>query len=75
MAISVDPAHRRRRLVTLTPAGRGAFLAEGKPLEEELRIALQQAGFPYDRYLSDTRRLAALLTPEEPRRTAKSRKG
>lgn len=72
VAIGVDPAHRRRRLVTLTPAGQNTFLAEGRPLEEELRTALRQAGFPYDRYLADTHRLAALLTPGEPRRTAKT---
>ncbi|MEU7152159.1 MarR family transcriptional regulator [Streptomyces sp. NPDC045456] len=74
VTISVDPAHRRRRLVALTPAGQAAFLAEGKPLEEEFRTALQKAGFPYERYLADTHRLAALLTPTEPRRGATARK-
>ncbi|WP_326693799.1 MarR family transcriptional regulator [Streptomyces sp. NBC_01267] len=73
VTISVDPAHRRRRLVTLTPTGQDAFLVEGKPLEEELRTALLQAGFPYDRYLAETHRLAALLTPAQPRRAATAR--
>ncbi|MFJ3695118.1 MarR family winged helix-turn-helix transcriptional regulator [Streptomyces sp. NPDC090052] len=73
VTVRVDPAHRRRRLVTLTPTGQAAFLAEGKPLEEELRTALLQAGFPYDRYLAETHRLAALLTPAQPRRAAAAR--
>ncbi|WP_406347829.1 MarR family transcriptional regulator [Streptomyces sp. NBC_00144] len=73
VTVRVDPAHRRRRLVTLTPTGQAAFLAEGKPLEEELRTALLQAGFPYDRYLAETHRLAALLTPAQPRRAATAR--
>ncbi|MCX4679058.1 MarR family transcriptional regulator [Streptomyces sp. NBC_01433] len=73
VTITVDPAHRRRRLVTLTPMGQDTFLAEGKPLEEELRTALLQVGFPYDRYLADTHRLAALLTPAQPRRAATAR--
>ncbi|MFF7635941.1 SDR family oxidoreductase [Kitasatospora sp. NPDC008050] len=38
VTITVDPAHRRRRLVALTAMGQDTFLAEGKPLEEELRI-------------------------------------
>ncbi|WP_328379019.1 MarR family transcriptional regulator [Streptomyces sp. NBC_00440] len=73
VTVRVDPAHRRRRLVTLTPTGQAAFLAEGKPLEEELRTVLLQAGFPYDRYLAETHRLAALLTPAQPRRAATAR--
>ncbi|MEU3491931.1 MarR family winged helix-turn-helix transcriptional regulator [Kitasatospora cineracea] len=73
VAVDVDPAHRRRRLVTLTPAGQAAFLAEGKPLEEEFRAALLAAGFPYEQYLADTHRLAALLTPAPPRRAAGAR--
>ncbi|MEU6121227.1 MarR family transcriptional regulator [Streptomyces sp. NPDC047123] len=72
VTISVDPAHRRRRLVSLTPMGQDTFLAEGKPLEEELRAALLAAGFPYERYLADTLRLAALLTPAEGPRTPRS---
>ncbi|MFJ4679913.1 MULTISPECIES: MarR family winged helix-turn-helix transcriptional regulator [unclassified Kitasatospora] len=70
VAVDVDPAHRRRRLVTLTPAGQAAFLDEGKPLEEEFRTALLAAGFPYERYLADTHRLADLLTPAPPPRRA-----
>lgn len=73
VTITVDPAHRRRRLVALTPMGQETFLAEGKPLEEELRTALLLADFPYDRYLADTQRLAALLTPAQPRRAATAR--
>ncbi|MFL4907929.1 MarR family winged helix-turn-helix transcriptional regulator [Streptomyces sp. MMS24-I2-30] len=59
--VSVDPAHRRRRLVTLTPAGKATFVTEGKPLQDELRTGLIAAGFPYDRYLADTQRLAGFL--------------
>lgn len=68
VTVSVDPAHRRRRLVSLTPAGQDTFLAEGKPLEEELRTALLEAGFPYDRYLADTYRLAELLASNDTER-------
>ncbi|WP_242582336.1 MarR family winged helix-turn-helix transcriptional regulator [Amycolatopsis sp. 195334CR] len=59
--IIVDPAHARRRLVTLTATGRKAFHANGKPLYDEFRAVLVAAGFPYERYLEDTRRLAELL--------------
>ncbi|MCR6482895.1 MarR family transcriptional regulator [Amycolatopsis sp. OK19-0408] len=59
--IVVDPAHARRRLVTLTDAGRKAFHDNGKPLYDEFRAALVAAGFPYERYLEDTFRLAELL--------------
>ncbi|MEV5573856.1 MarR family transcriptional regulator [Spirillospora sp. NPDC052269] len=61
--ITVDPTHARRRLVRLTDAGRKAFHTAGKPLYDEFRTALIAAGFPYDRYLQDTFRLAELLTP------------
>ncbi|RZQ62619.1 MarR family winged helix-turn-helix transcriptional regulator [Amycolatopsis suaedae] len=59
--ITVDPEHARRRLVQLTGTGRKAFHAAGKPLYDELRAALVAAGFPYERYLADTLRLAELL--------------
>ncbi|MFI7241678.1 MarR family winged helix-turn-helix transcriptional regulator [Streptomyces qinglanensis] len=62
--ITVDPEHARRRLVRLTEAGREAFHATGKPLDEEFRAALVAAGFPYDRYLEDTHRLAELLASD-----------
>lgn len=62
--ITVDPGHARRRLVRLTDAGRDAFHAAGKPLGEELRTALVAAGFPYERYLDDTLRLAELLSAD-----------
>ncbi|GAA4533180.1 MarR family winged helix-turn-helix transcriptional regulator [Amycolatopsis samaneae] len=59
--ITVDPEHARRRLVELTPAGRKAYHAEGKPLADLLRHGLQAQGFPYERYLADTVRLAEIL--------------
>lgn len=59
--VETDPAHRRRRLVTLSEAGRAAFHAENRDLNDVLRDALVRAGFPYDRYLDDTRRLAEIL--------------
>ncbi|MFE9341347.1 MarR family winged helix-turn-helix transcriptional regulator [Streptomyces sp. NPDC007063] len=62
--ITVDPEHARRRLVRLTEAGREAFHTTGKPLDEEFRAALVAAGFPYDRYLEDTLRLAELLASD-----------
>jgi DNA-binding MarR family transcriptional regulator len=58
-----DPLHGRRRLVSTTEAGRKAFHDSGKPLYEELRVTLLEAGFPYERYLRDTDRLAELLKP------------
>lgn len=59
--VVVDPAHARRRLVTLTAAGRKAFHTSGKPLYDEFRAGLVAAGFPYERYLEDTLRLAEIL--------------
>ncbi|MGK5636810.1 MarR family winged helix-turn-helix transcriptional regulator [Streptomyces sp. URMC 126] len=56
-----DPDHGRRRLVGITDAGREAFHESGKPLYDELRNALLEAGFPYERYLSDTVRLVRIL--------------
>ncbi|WP_344535450.1 MarR family winged helix-turn-helix transcriptional regulator [Streptomyces albiaxialis] len=63
--VTVDPEHARRRLVRLTEAGRTSFHATGKPLDEEFRTALLAAGFPYDRYLEDTLRLAEILASDE----------
>ncbi|ADD40644.1 MarR family winged helix-turn-helix transcriptional regulator [Stackebrandtia nassauensis] len=63
--ITVDPAHARRRLVRLNQDGRDAFHAAGKPLYDEFRAALVAAGFPYERYLADTHRLAELLASDE----------
>ncbi|MFI6868430.1 MarR family winged helix-turn-helix transcriptional regulator [Nocardia sp. NPDC050406] len=63
--VDPDPAHGRRRLVSTTEAGRNAFHAAGKPLYDELRTALREADFPYERYLRDTALLAELL--ESPR--------
>ncbi|MEV5598003.1 MarR family transcriptional regulator [Streptomyces sp. NPDC052496] len=59
--VTIDPAHARRRLVRLTDAGRKAFHTAGKPLYDEFRAKLIEAGFPYERYLDDTLRLAELL--------------
>ncbi|MEU8895659.1 MarR family transcriptional regulator [Nocardia sp. NPDC048505] len=59
--VDPDPAHGRRRLVSTTATGRKAFHDSGKPLYDELRKALLDAGFPYERYLRDTLRLAELL--------------
>ncbi|MEV0071911.1 MarR family transcriptional regulator [Amycolatopsis sp. NPDC050768] len=56
-----DPEHARRRLVTITEVGAKAFHDNGKPLYDELRTALLEAGFPYEQYLRDTARLARLL--------------
>ncbi|NEA31013.1 MarR family transcriptional regulator [Streptomyces sp. SID13031] len=58
-----DPEHGRRRLVTITEAGRKAFHDGGKPLYDQLRTFLLEADFPYDRYLRDTAQLAQLLKP------------
>jgi len=63
--ITVDPEHARRRLVRLTEAGRKAFHAAGKPLYDEFRAGLVAAGFPYERYLEDTLRLAEILSPDQ----------
>ncbi|MFG3525269.1 MarR family winged helix-turn-helix transcriptional regulator [Streptomyces sp. NPDC047917] len=62
--ITIDPEHARRRLVRLTEAGRDAFHTAGKPLYDELRAGLVAAGFPYERYLEDTLRLAEFLASE-----------
>lgn len=62
--ITVDPEHARRRLVRLTDPGRKAFHAAGKPLYDEFREGLVAAGFPYERYLEDTLRLAEILAPD-----------
>jgi len=59
--ITIDPDHARRRLVRLTDTGRKAFHTAGKPLYDEFRTALVAAGFPYERYLEDTARLAQIL--------------
>jgi DNA-binding MarR family transcriptional regulator len=61
--VRTDPNHGRRRLVDITEAGRKAFHDNGKPLYDELRSALLEAGFPYERYLSDTVQLAQILEP------------
>ncbi|MFD7526128.1 MarR family winged helix-turn-helix transcriptional regulator [Streptomyces sp. NPDC059849] len=62
--ITIDPEHARRRLVRLTEVGREAFRSAGKPLHDELRAGLVAAGFPYERYLEDTVRLAEFLASD-----------
>ncbi|WP_026467803.1 MarR family winged helix-turn-helix transcriptional regulator [Amycolatopsis alba] len=62
--ITVDPEHARRRLVHLTELGRKAFHTAGKPLYDEFRAGLEAAGFPYERYLEDTLRLAEILASD-----------
>ncbi|WP_181770684.1 MarR family winged helix-turn-helix transcriptional regulator [Amycolatopsis pittospori] len=62
--ITVDPEHARRRLVRLTELGRKAFHVAGKPLYDEFREGLIAAGFPYERYLEDTLRLAEILATD-----------
>lgn len=64
VTVTIDPEHARRRLVRLTEAGRNAFHTAGKPLYDEFRAALVAAGFPYERYLEDTHRLADLLASD-----------
>jgi DNA-binding MarR family transcriptional regulator len=59
--ITVDPTHARRRLVSLTDEGRNTFHSAGKPLQDQFRTALLEAGFPYDSYLEHTKQLADLL--------------
>ncbi|HEX4249155.1 MAG TPA: MarR family transcriptional regulator [Pseudonocardia sp.] len=59
--VDPDPEHGRRRLVSITETGSKAFHDSGKPLYDELRDGLLEAGFPYDRYLRDTVLLAQFL--------------
>ena len=59
--VQPDPEHGRRRLVRITESGRNAFHDNGRPLYDELREGLLEAGFPYERYLRDTVLLAELL--------------
>lgn len=61
ISIEPDPAHGRRKLVRITPAGSEAFHRTGRPFAEELKQALLANDFPYERYLADTSRLAAIL--------------
>ncbi|MFB7718509.1 MarR family winged helix-turn-helix transcriptional regulator [Nocardia sp. NPDC056100] len=63
VAVETDPEHARRRLVSTTEAGRDAFHGSDRPLQNELRDALLEAGFPYEQYLRDTAALAKLLEP------------
>jgi DNA-binding MarR family transcriptional regulator len=65
--ITIDPDHARRRLVRLTDVGRNAFHTAGKPLYDQLRAGLTAAGFPYERYLQDTLRLAEILASDRGR--------
>lgn len=62
VAIESDPDHGRRKLVGLTEAGAKHFHAAGRPAIEEFKQALIANDFPYERYLSDTKQLAELLS-------------
>lgn len=64
VAVEIDPEHARRRLVSTTEAGREAFHGSDRPLQNELREVLMEAGFPYEQYLRDTAALAKLLEPQ-----------
>ncbi|AJT41075.1 MarR family winged helix-turn-helix transcriptional regulator [Psychromicrobium lacuslunae] len=64
VAIEADPEHGRRKLVGLTERGSQRFHQAGRPMIEELKQALTNSGFPYERYLADTQRLAELLDPK-----------
>lgn len=59
--IIIDPSHAKRRLASATPAGLDAFHASGTASASQLREWLIREGFPYDRYLADSQRLAELL--------------
>ncbi|MGG7508834.1 MarR family winged helix-turn-helix transcriptional regulator [Plantibacter sp. YIM 135249] len=61
--IVIDPAHARRRLVTATSDGLKLFHDSGTATSAELRDWLIREGFPYERYLADSQRLAELLGP------------
>ncbi|WP_455410101.1 hypothetical protein [Streptomyces hiroshimensis] len=63
MQVRPDPEHGQRRLAGITDAGRKAFHDNGKPLYDELRNPLLEAGFPYQWYLRDTALPAQLLEP------------
>ncbi|HXH35436.1 MAG TPA: MarR family transcriptional regulator [Plantibacter sp.] len=71
--IVTDPAHARRRLVSATQAGKDVFHATGVSMATELRDWLIRQDFPYERYLSDSRHLAALLSSD--RRSSPGVKG
>jgi DNA-binding MarR family transcriptional regulator len=62
--VRTDPDHARRRLVSLTEAGRAAYHRGGRPAYDQLRKLLVEAGFPYERYVDDTLRLADLLSED-----------
>ncbi|WP_187976687.1 MarR family winged helix-turn-helix transcriptional regulator [Mycetocola sp. JXN-3] len=59
--IITDPSHAKRRLASATPLGLAAFHASGTASATQLREWLIREGFPYDRYLADSQRLAELL--------------
>jgi DNA-binding MarR family transcriptional regulator len=73
--VRIDPDHARRRLVSLTAAGRTAFHEGGRPLYDELRNGLLAAGFPYERYLRDTVLLAEILASAAARESTTPRRG
>ncbi|MGX1773824.1 MarR family winged helix-turn-helix transcriptional regulator [Nocardia brasiliensis] len=56
--VDIDPAHKRRRLVSSTEAGRDTVRATRNPCPADLG-----ADFPYESYLRDTAALAEFLEP------------
>ncbi|WP_029902790.1 MarR family winged helix-turn-helix transcriptional regulator [Nocardia brasiliensis] len=56
--VDIDPAHKRRRLVSTTETGRETVHATRNPYAAEL-----DADFPYESYLHDTAALAEFLEP------------
>ncbi|WP_280426954.1 MarR family winged helix-turn-helix transcriptional regulator [Nocardia brasiliensis] len=56
--VAIDPAHKRRRLVSTTEAGRDTVHATRNPCTAEL-----DPDFPFESYLHDTAALAEFLEP------------
>ncbi len=54
VTIEIDPTHARRRLVRLSDVGATAFNSSSAHYGNEFKTILVAAGFPYERYLSDT---------------------
>ncbi|KXO89089.1 MarR family winged helix-turn-helix transcriptional regulator [Tsukamurella pseudospumae] len=54
VTVEPDPAHARRRLVRLTDDGAELFHASSNDYAAQLKKALTERDFPYDRYLRDS---------------------
>jgi DNA-binding MarR family transcriptional regulator len=61
VTVEVDPDHARRRLVRLSPEGAAQFRASSTDYAAQLEKALTDRGFPYERYLQDSRALREIL--------------